>query len=329
MPKDSLVTKNIHFYKVYLYNKNFPHSYPEWSWEEKFSTLGGISLKDRTILGTIFEPEILDGVAVLGMHKPIKPDFMSYLPQNADLTRSVFDLLTEDSLRDLAETQEEVESKPDDERTKRPADELTRFAYSSVACFLDGGIVGLCFSSNSAPQTRAVINFLNQFFPEPGMEWGCEPYIVEGDLRKFQNESTGVRKASFKFVTSKDLFTPEENQRGAVSFTEKFDEIADGLGGDFQVEVAITILPGSNTKQVRQRVRDSISSSLNRLVAAGSKLQVTADKGSTLTEEELNILQHKLTHTVEIRTASLESKRFDILKKEVAGHRKGVDLPVD
>lgn len=325
----SRITKKIHFYRVFLFNKRMPHVYPEWSWAEKFSSLDGTPLSERTKLGVIYEPEVLESISVLGMHKPLKPDFMSYLPEHADLTQSVFDIFAEeDSNEPEGSPAGEAES-PDSEKTRTPADELTRFAHSSVACFLDNGVVGLCTSSNSAPQTRALVNFLNDFFPEANMEWRCEPYIVEGDLRKFQNESTGVRKANFKFVTSRDLLTPEERRSDSTSFTESFDHIADGLGGDFQVEVSISILPGSNSRQTRQRLRDSIRSSLDRLVAAGSKLKVTADRGSGLTEEELDILQHKLSHSIEIQTASLESKRFDILKREVAGHCKEVQLPVD
>lgn len=174
-------------------------------------------------------------------------------------------------------------------------------------------------SGQSCPRIGSLLPFLEEFFPprEDDYVWGYDAFLEDGDIKRFQDRSTGVRKAELSFTTARNVFTPDDAP--AASILTHFDAMADQIGGDLEVKVTIDIARGSRNQSTTRSLRDAVANDMPRhAMNTSGKAQVVSSEG--MDEEDLDLLQHKLTHQVQLVESEDEAKTFKNLVKAVAGH---------
>lgn len=304
MPRDThRKVKKIHYFEIFHQAPRVAaKNYPPIDWKTEFEELALRQHSERVLDKVIYEPRVVDGVPVLGIHRPLNPDFMQYMPADADHTVSIFEALKE-------------------AEGPTPAEQVERFVRSTAVAFPLPGKVAVCMSGQDCPRIGALMPFLTKFFPPAveGFSWNHEPYMTEGDVRRFKEQSAGVRSADLSFTTARDVFAPDSS--AGVSLLNMADGLADQLGGDIEVTMTIRLSKGSNRPETRQRMRDAITNDLPRYASnPHGRASIVSTSSSGLDEEELDLMQHRVTHQVEIMESDTEERTFDNLLQAVADH---------
>ncbi|GAB2471206.1 hypothetical protein [Xylanimonas ulmi] len=277
--------KSVTFWRLWVLSQAQRRPPGDTNWTARLEAIAAHTLDERTVDGKIYDPRVSDGKALLGIHAPLKPDFMTTIDLK---TKTVSDLMSDD-------------------------DDSAPFANSTAAMFLPpGNVVAVITGNQSSPKAQSVEKFLEELVPLPtGDRWKIEPLMDHGQLVKLQKEAQGAVAFSSRFSTAVDLLSPEsEAPEGMVSFA---DRIASRVGGDIEVTIEIKLTPESRNRSTSKRMLDLIKGDVPRLVRdRGSKTKATAVLPGGV-EEELELVAHRLAATVDIDETASESRRFSAL----------------
>lgn len=281
--KRDLVKKASFFQAVILADGKKQHP-PARDWNkdlEKIAT--STKLKDRKIDDRIFDPVEVGGQYLLGIHKPLKTDFMSTIDENAS------------SVTDFLETDDAAAS---------------RFAQSSAVLFTKHNhIFAIALGHQHGPRHASVQAFLTKYFPlDPGAHWVIEPFMDKAQLQKLQ-KAKGLIEFSTNFTTQRDLFVEDEAGEGVVTFAER---LANAVGADVEVKIQVTLPAGHRGAASRKGLLSVFRKDLRKTTGSDSNAKVRAviEEG---VEEELNLVAHKLAEEFELPELGSERRQFSNL----------------
>lgn len=277
--------KSVGFFQVGILSEAQRRT-PVVDWIAVLTEVAGRPMSERIHGGVVYDPHIEDGVALVGVHALLKPDFMTSIDSaGARIT----------DLMDSAE-----------------ASGLSRLAHSTALYFLPvGNAVAVATGTNNSPKPPKVITeFLTLNVPLPsGASWTATPIMDTDKVRRFRDESQGAASFDTRISTVRSVFEPDETQ-GIARFA---DQIAERIGGDVTIDISVRVAPQSRSRSVTQRFRDLIISDLPRVLAnPGSRTKVNALLPDGV-EEEMNLVAARLAATIEVDTSVSESLRFSAL----------------
>lgn len=279
--------KNASFHRAYILKEAQRFEPALQDWLELLERLRSLPMADRTVDGIIFEPSVEDGVALMGMHKPINPDFMTSI-DNKDGT--VADLM---------------KSNPGD------GEDAKGFAYSTALAFLkQANVFAISLGAQQSPRAPQLAKFLQEFLKpaQDGAYWKVEPLVDDDEIRQLK-QSVGLLSLSSTFTTRRSLFEADDASTGVVSFGER---MADRVGGDMEITIEVKLSPASRSKSVKTKFLDMVMGDLPRLSEKGSHAKVKAMISEGV-EQELSLVEHSLAAEFEISKLSNESHQFSEL----------------
>lgn len=281
-------TKQIEFFRLYLLDNGRRKDLASVDWRAQLGGIRSLSWEARTVDGVVYDPQIEDDHVMLGVHRPIKQDFMSKLDPD---TESVSDLLSDKEASDELQTQTRIEN----------------FANSTAVLFMPGGsVVAIARGTTSSPRSTSVVNFLNALVPQhEHVHWKIEPLIAPDDVAALTSRAQGAVEFSTTVSTSRNLFMPDD----AAGFVTYADTIADQLGANVEVKIQVTLLPESRSLLSQQRFLTKVRQSMPRVYNKANKTRarVVLPGGA---EEELELVAHRLAATVDVDERVSESRRF-------------------
>jgi hypothetical protein len=285
-------TKHAGFHRAYILQDGARRDPGEQDWQDLLRRVAALKIDERTVNDVIYEPasELSIGT-LLGMHKPINPDFMSTINSKAG---KVADLMKSTS--------------DDDEEEDGPSD---RFANSTAVCFLPvGNVFAVALGNAQAPRASQLAYFLDEFLPaeEKGAYWKTEPLVDDDEIRKLR-QAKGLVEFSSKFNTARNLFTMNDESSGVVSFGER---IAQRVGGDVEITIEVKLKPSARNTSVKQKMLDLVMHDLPTLAGKGSNAKAKALMSEGI-EEELSLVEHNLAADFEIDRLGSESHQFSEL----------------
>ena len=188
-------------------------------------------------------------------------------------------------------------------------------ANSTAIAFLPGhNVFALVQGNASSPRQNVVRVFLDEVKPfSAGEKWVIRPIIDPAHLRRFRDETDGVKWYQGVISTKRDLLTPD-----AEGFMSALDRIAEQVGADLKVEIKISLDDAAvQSKASRRSLRSYIVKSLDRIVQGSKKSLVHATNEDGTVEETLSLIQEKFTATASISDDVTGSARFTELVREV------------
>lgn len=295
-------TKQITFHRLYLVDEGRRKDPTGVDWRAQLQGITSLSWEARTVDGVVYDPHLEADHVILGVHSPIKSDFMSKLDPS---TESVTDVLSDEE-----ESSEEdgAPSGQEDVETSRGASvKIDNFANSTAVLFMaTGNVVALAKGSNSSPGTDAVVDFLTALLPQgPGSHWKIEPLIAPAHIDALGSRAQGAVEFSTTFSTSRGLYAPDETG-GLVSYA---DDIANRLGADIEVKIEVKLAAESKSLTAASRLLTMIRQSMPRVNAKANRTKARVVLADGL-HEELDLVAHRLAHTVDIDESVSESRRF-------------------
>lgn len=279
--------KNASFHRAYMLKEAKRYEPPLQDWLTILERVSKLKMADRTVEGLIFEPSVEDGVPLMGMHKPINPDFMTTIDSRGG---KISDYMT---------------------ASAGDPDEAKGFAHSTAVAFLkQGNVLAVSLGASASPRASQIAHFLQTFVPpsSSGAYWKVEPLVDDDEIRQLQ-QAVGLLQLSSTFTTRRSLFDAESATAGPVSLGEK---IADRIGGDVEISIEIKLSPASRNKSVKTKFLDMLKRDLPRLTEKGSHAKVKAMISEGV-EEELSLVEHNLAAEFEIKKLSSESHQFSEL----------------
>lgn len=281
--KRDLVKKASFFQAVILLDGKKQHP-PARDWNKDLKEIAtSTKLKDRKLEDRIFDPVEVGGQYLLGIHKPLKTDFMSTIDEDAS------------SVTDFLETDDSPAS---------------RFAQSSAVLFTrHNHIFAIALGHQHGPRQASVQAFLTKYFPPgPGAHWVIEPFMDKAQLQKLQ-KAKGLIEFSTNFTTQRDLFVEDEAEEGVVSFAER---LANAVGADVEVKVQVSLPAGHRGVASRKGLLSVFRRDMRRTTASGSnaKARAVIEEG---VEEELSLVAHKLAEEFELPELGSERRQFSNL----------------
>jgi hypothetical protein len=284
--------KHAGFHRAYILQDGSRRDPGEQDWGDLLTRVATLSFEERTVNDVIFDPGSTSTAGtLLGMHKPINPDFMSTISGKAG---KVADLL---------------KTTPSDEDGDTGASD--RFANSTAVCFLPAGnVFAVALGNTMSPRASQLAHFLDKFLPPEaeGAFWKTEPVVDDDEIRKLR-EAKGLVEFSSKFNTARNLFNVDDQGTGVVSFAER---IAQRIGGDIEITVEVKLKPAARNRSAKQKMLDLLMSDLPTLAAKGSNAKAKALMSEGI-EEELSLVEHNLAADFEIDRLSSESHQFSEL----------------
>jgi hypothetical protein len=284
--------KHAGFHRAYILQDGARRDPGEQDWADLLQRVTALTLEERTVNEVIYEPAPLPNLGtLLGMHKPINPDFMSTINSKAG------------KIADLMKATGEGGEKADE-----PSD---RFANSTAVCFLPiGNVFAVALGNTMAPRAGQLAHFLDEFLrPEAkGAYWKTEPLVDDDEIRKLR-QAKGLVEFSSKFNTARHLFNVEDESSGVVSFAER---IAQRVGGDVEITIEVKLKPAARNTSVKQKMLDLLVSDLPVLAGKGSNAKAKALMSEGI-EEELSLVEHNLAADFEIDRLGSESHQFSEL----------------
>ena len=285
-------TKHAGFHRAYILQDGARRDPGEQDWADLLQRVAGLSLEDRTVGDIIYEPaSLLSAGILLGMHKPINPDFMSTINSKAGKIA--------DFMKATVTTDEEDDLSPE------------RFANSTAVCFLPvGNAFAVALGNTMAPRANQIAHFLDEFLPpeQKGAYWKTEPMVDDDEIRKLR-QAKGLVEFSSRFNTSRNLFNMDTESSGVVSFGER---IAQRVGGDVEISIEVKLKPAARNTSVKQKMLDLLMTDLQTLAGKGSNAKAKALMPDGI-EEELSLVEHNLAADFEIDKLGNESHQFSEL----------------
>lgn len=283
--------KHAGFHRSYILQDGGRRDPGEQDWVKLLSRVAALSIEERTVNEVIFEPVPLSVTGtLLGMHKPINPDFMSTISSTGGKVTAF------------------LKTTNDEEGSPGASD---RFANSTAVCFLPvGNVFAVALGNTMAPRANQLAHFLDEFLPPDadGAFWKTEPLVDDDEIRKLR-EAKGLVEFSSRFNTTRNLFTADDDGSGVVSLGEK---MAQRIGGDLEITIEVKLKPAARNRSVKQKLLDLLISDLPTLAAKGSKATAKALLSEGV-EEELSLVEHNLAADFEIDSLLSESHQFSQL----------------
>lgn len=284
--------KHAGFHRAYILQDGSRRDPGEQEWEVLLKAVAELSIEERTVNEVIYEPSPhLKSGTLVGLHKPINPDFMSAIDSKSG---KVADLMKGTNGSDDSE--------------EGPSD---RFANSTAVCFLPvGNVFAVALGNAQAPRASQIAYFLDRFLPPEakGAYWKTEPLVDDDEIRRLR-EARGLVEFSSKFNTARNLFNADDESSGVVSFGER---IAQRVGGDVEIVIEVKLKPSARSTSVKQRMLDLVIRDLPTLAAKGSNAKARALMADGI-EEELSLVEHNLAADFEIDRLGSESHQFSEL----------------
>lgn len=284
--------KHAGFHRAYILQDGSRRDPGEQDWVELLTRVATLSFEERTVNDVIFDPASSSGTGtLLGMHKPINPDFMSTISSKAGKVADFLKTTSNDEDGDAGVSD--------------------RFANSTAVCFLPAGnVFAVALGNTMSPRASQLAHFLDKFLPPEaeGAFWKTEPLVDDDEIRKLR-EAKGLVEFSSKFNTARNLFNASDEGTGVVSFAER---IAQRIGGDIEITVEVKLKPAARNRSVKQKMLDLLMSDLPTLAAKGSNAKAKALMSEGI-EEELSLVEHNLAADFEIDRLSSESHQFSEL----------------
>lgn len=267
--------------RVLVRGSSTPAETPDWP--HILERVKALSVDDRTIDGTIFDPVRTDHGWVLTMHKPLARGYKSRLDSS---TGNVLDWL-------------------EDEGTYR-------VAYSTAVVFLERNAAFLlCKGEHSSPGHPDVQAFMRHFIDlPPATHWDVQPMVAEGQMREFQDVA-GVHALDLTMTTRRDLFNHDQQGKGR-SLDAVLSALSDAIGTDLQVTLKVSIDRPNRSKRAMQRMRDVVNESASWFSAAGKKAVVATETTGGV-REALNLVSHDLAVDIVLPPESTERQSFQDL----------------
>lgn len=239
------------------------------------------NLKDRLIEGLYFDPVRVSNGFLLGVHKPLKTNFLSTIDAETD---SISDVL---------------------------ADELgDSYAHSSAVMFTGHNhIFALALGHTNAPRHTCIEKFLSTYYPRPqGEHWVIEPFMDKAKIKQFQG-AKGAIDFSTKFTTKRDLL---DDDLAENSLTHIGDQIAEAIGSDVEIKISISLPEGYRNAMSMKSLQQFMKRDLRVTTAAGTnaKARTLISEG---VEEELHLVAHKLAAEFDLPQISSERQQFSQL----------------
>lgn len=282
--------KTISFFRIFVLNQARRQYVEDFQWSERLREIADLPLADRRLDGYIFDPREDDAAhGVLGIHAPIKTDFMTRIESHEG---TVSDLLTGDGTTG------------------------SDFAHSTAVRFMpSGNAFALALGGANSPRTKAVELFLKKFVPlGPGASWAIEPLMDTDQLKRLREEAKGLVAFSTRFTTVRNLWTEDPADVGVVTMA---DQIADRLGGDVEIQITLKLASEARNNRSKKNLLDVVTRELPRLVRdknSGTRVTALLEGG---VEEELSLVAHRLAVTIDVSSEVSESRRFSSLITEL------------
>lgn len=277
--------KNVHFYFLRCLDKGTKSAATDVDWEaalQAWSTRRP-SLKERAINDTIYDPRLGLALPALGIHRAASADFQSKIDEEGAAIDDFLD----------------------------SGGSGTYVANSTAVVFLPKhNVIGIATGNPSSPRVGSVSDFAAAASPLTQGHWSYEAVLDEADLREFHASESGIRKFEGRFSTKKSLFT--QTSAGIVSH---FDEIADEIGGDLQIDITLTVTgAGSQRISVGKKFKGLLSPSLERIVT-GERARVWPADGNAA--EAMNLIAEKFVVSVPLEDVAVASRSFTQLVNAV------------
>lgn len=300
MPETKI--KHAGFHRAYLLQDGARKDPGEQPWEELLQKVAELTMEERTVDGLIYEPTLLDRGTLMGMHKPLNPDFMSRIDSEAG------------SIADFMDRGGATEAEGDnDQGAEAGAVKPERFANSTAVYFLPiGNVIAISLGNREAPRANRLAAFLDEFLPpeSPNASWRIEALVDNDEILKLK-EAKGVVQFSTRFNTSRNLFSEDAAQPGIYTFAEK---MAAQIGGDLELTIDVKLTPEARNRSNKGKLMQMLMRDLPRLTGKDSKASAKAllEEG---VEEQLSLVAHSLAADFEINKLAMESHQFSELLK--------------
>lgn len=285
--------KRARFFRAYILDNGVRVDVNQVDWQ---AVLEGVSLLEKadrtTAEGTRFESYSIDDAFLLGIHKPLDPNFLS---QEDPGTDSIVDIMS-------------TAGASEDERE---APKL--FNSSGVLFFPIGNAFALTQGGVGAKKQGAVREFMDRHAnPGAGRHWKVEPLIDESQIEEFRGANRA--KAVETVIDSKRLLLDDggniQVEVGGIASLP--DGLAVAIGGDVKVTMKVELLPESRNLNTQKNLYDQVRSGLSRLIEpkAATKVTTVLDDG---TNEVLELAAHDLASSFEVDATDSEVMQFSTL----------------
>lgn len=285
-------TKTVAFYSLACRQKGKRTFYEhrQIDWLKLFEGLRAKPDSELQIGDVMYEPLVSEGHAVLLMHRPLSPEFLTKAKDGGGRS----------------------DATADDEK------DLRRFSQASVAVFIgEATIFGLGKGgAQASPGTAQVRAFLDKFVVlGEGSSWRAEAYLTGSDLNRLR-AADAVRRFSYKYQSDRTTLDAA-SYANSTSLDISPHQMAEEVDSDLTVSIEVA-LPGGASRIEGRNLRDLVLKALQRIdnhSPTGAPPKATAMINGE--EEELFLRIHKLTKTVEISRDVAASGTFSALVDEV------------
>lgn len=296
MSADAHFEKTVSFYRLSVRRQGRRRSRPEpmepIDWVAKFARLERVEWKHKSSKGFVFDPRVMDGVAVLGMHKPLNTQFMSRI----DMANGTIEDLLDEAGQDAP----------------------TRFAHSTgvAFCVIRGqAFVAMALGSGiHCPKQKTLELFLNEFVPPNGSyAWKVEPVMAPDD-RDLLHSARGLTSFSATFVTA-DLLFGMPDPSGPVGLIKN---VARSLGAEVEARLDLRLAPGHKTDEAAQfKMKRGVQDGLAFLDSSGSRRPRALATLSDGSEMLIDLAAHEFSTTITIDAEELVGAHFSTLLEKV------------
>lgn len=298
MPDPKTVTKQASFFQAVILKDGVKKHPPARNWKQELKRiLDSTKLSEREVDGLYFDPIEVNGDFLLGIHKPLKTNFLSNIDPDAN---SIKDVLPDD-LKD-------------------------QYAHSSAVMFTKHNhVFALALGHTNAPRHTSVEKFLNTYYPRgDGEHWAIEPFMDRAKLKQFQ-DAKGAIDFSTKFMTQRDLLEEDMEEE---SLTRIGDQIATAIGSDVEIKITISLPPGYRSRVSMKSLQRFAKRDLRTTAAKGTNARARAIVSEGV-EEELHLVAHKLAAEFDLPQIASERQQFSQLLKGLQSVRSEMDDRVE
>lgn len=294
MSTEKTITKTASFFQAVVLKDGIKIHPPTRDWSSEFLRIATeTNLKDRLIDGLYFDPVEVDGSYLLGIHKPLKTNFLSAIDST---TNSISDVLPDD-LKD-------------------------QYAHSSAVMFTGHNhIFALALGHTHAPRHTSVQKFLDTYYPRSeGEHWVIEPFMDHAQIKQFQ-DAKGAIDFSTKFTTKRDLLDDAITENSLTKFG---DQIANAIGSDVEIKISVVLPQGYRSANSMKNLHLFAKRDLRVTTGAGSnaKARTLISEG---VEEELHLVAHKLAAEFDLPKIESERQQFSQLLEGLQSVRNEMD----
>lgn len=240
----------------------------------------GYSLKERTVGGVIFDPIEIDGLMMLGVHKPLSVDFMTSI---------------DDDSQDVGNFQ------------SVDTDSRMRFAFSSIVMFSDvDHIFAMARGSRESPHHTAMGKFFSSFAVTPARErWVIEPFMAPDQLDELA-KAKGMARFQSSFTTPRTLLDPKAGNGGVITFAQ---QMSNEVGVELKIDLRVQVAKGNFSSLAAERLLSLFRRDQQDLTRSDSRAKAKALLPNGMIEE-LNLVRHNMAFSFELPILTDEQKNF-------------------